>query len=67
MHSVYISVAVLHTLHLHQFSIIISVQTFQHLKVTAQQTFKKKTTKQLNAALHMETVRTARLHERKDF
>jgi len=42
MHSVYISVAVLHTLHLHQFSIIISVQTFQHLKVTAQQTFKKK-------------------------
>jgi len=27
----------------------------------------KKTTKQLNAALHMETIRTARLHERKGF
>jgi len=57
------TVAVLHTLYLRQFSVIISVQTFQHLKVTAQQTFKK-TTKQLTAVLHMETTRTARLHER---
>jgi hypothetical protein len=60
---IYISVTVLHTLYLHQFSVTVSVQTFQHLKIAAQQTFKK-TTKQLTAMLHMETLRTARLHER---
>jgi len=63
---VYISVTTLHTLYLQQFSVVINVQTFQHLKITDQQTFTK-TTQVLNAVLHMETIRTPRLHKSKDF
>ena len=61
----YISVTVLHTLYFtsvfyhNQCSDISACENYSSTDIY-------RTTKELNAVLHMETIRTARLHERKD-